>query len=189
MDKLTLEQILEALTDNGALKNDLLANLMTDDVVNNYLDSENGKKVLQPRMDRNFNKGLESWKQNNLEKLLNDEITKRFPNETPEQKEIRKLRKQMEQIKQEAVREKLTAQATEIASKSGLPAALVKYFVGSTEEETRCNLELIESEFKSQLDQSVVERTKGSTPTTPTQPFNNTTDLKSMSFTDYMNMQ
>lgn len=189
MEQLTLQQILEALTDNEALRTDLLANLMTDDVVNNYLDSDQGKKILQPRMDRNFNKGLESWKQNNLEKILNEEITKRFPNETPEQKEIRELRKQMEQIKQEAVREKLTAQATELASKSGLPAALVKYFVGSTEEETRCNLEIFESEFKAQLDQSVVERTKGTTPTTPTQSIAPTADMKNMSFTDFMNMQ
>lgn len=186
---MTIEEILESLQDNEALKNDLLANLVNDDVVNNYLDSDAGKKILQPRMDRNFNKGLDSWKQNNLEKIINEEMTKRFPNETPEQKQIRELKQQMEQIKQEAVREKLTAQATEIASKSGLPAALVKYFVGSTEEETRCNLELFESEYKAQLDKSVVERTKGTTPTTPTQANTSATDTKNMTFTDFINMQ
>jgi hypothetical protein len=183
-----LEKILELLNDNEALKTDLLANLVNDDVVNNYLDSESGKKVLQPRMDRNFNKGLDSWKQNNLEKIMNEEIAKRFPNETPEQKQIRELKQQMEQIKQEATREKLTSQATELASKSGLPAALVKYFVGSTEEETRCNLDLFESEYKTQLDKTVVERTKGTTPSTPTQT-TSTTDTKNMSFTDFISMQ
>lgn len=184
---MNLQQILETLKDNKDLKKDLLAELVNDEVVNNYLETDSGKKILQPRMDRNFNKGLESWKQNNLEKIIEDEIVKRFPNETPEQKQIRELKQQMEQIKQEAAREKLTVQATELASKSGLPAALVKYFVGTTEEETRCNLELFESEFKTHLDKSVIERTKGTTPSTPTQTSSSTMDTKNMSFTDFCN--
>jgi hypothetical protein len=45
------------------------------DVVEKWLQTNEGKKFLQPKLDSYFSKGLESWKNNNLEKLINAEKT------------------------------------------------------------------------------------------------------------------
>ena len=63
------EQILEFLKENPQMINELI----TPEVIGNFLDGEQGKKYLQPKMDAYFSKGLDSWKANNLEKLINDE--------------------------------------------------------------------------------------------------------------------
>lgn len=45
------------------------------DVVEKWLQTNEGKKFLQPKLDSYFSKGLETWKNNNLEKLINAEKT------------------------------------------------------------------------------------------------------------------
>ena len=80
----------------------------TAEAINVYLDSQEGAKLLQPRLDSYFSKGLQTWKDNNLNKLIDEEVAKRNPGETPEQKEIRELKAQIENDRNEREKEKLT---------------------------------------------------------------------------------
>lgn len=76
--------------------------------VEGFLDTPEGKKVLQPRLDSNFTKGLNSWKEKNLDKLVDEEVKKRNPDKTPEQLEIEKLRKQIEDAEKLAIAKRLS---------------------------------------------------------------------------------
>lgn len=175
------EQMMAFLKENP----DMINELITPEVVKNFLDGEQGKKYLQPKLDGYFNKGLESWKQNNLEKLINDEVGKRFPNETPEMKRIRELEQKLANQEQERVKAEMVANANKIIGEKGLPLSIAKYLAGSTLEETQANIYAFEQEYKQHLDKSVLDRTKGVTP--PSTPINNgqTVDIKNMSFSDY----
>ena len=123
----------------------------TAEVVNSYLDSQEGVKLLQPRLDGHFSKGLQTWKDNNLSKLIDEEVAKRNPGETPEQKEIRELKAQLEQDKAERLKEKLTNVAMKKADELGLPLDLVQHFIGADEDSTNSNLENFHSAFQTAI--------------------------------------
>lgn len=128
----------------------------TAEVVNSYLDSQEGAKLLQPRLDSHFSKGLQTWKDNNLSKLIDEEVSKRNPGETPEQKEIRELKAQLESDRLEREREKLTNLAMKKANDLGLPLDFVNHLIGNDENETNTNLEsfneLFQNAVQSQVD-------------------------------------
>lgn len=132
----------------------------TAEVVNSYLDSQEGVKLLQPRLDSHFSKGLQTWKDNNLTKLIDEEVAKRNPGETPEQKEIRELKAQLEQDKAERLKEKLTNVAMKKANELGLPLDLVQHFIGADEDSTNSNLENFNSAFQTALQTQVNSKFK-----------------------------
>jgi hypothetical protein len=132
----------------------------TAEVVNSYLDSQEGVKLLQPRLDSHFSKGLQTWKDNNLSKLIDEEVAKRNPGETPEQKEIRELKAQLEQDKAERLKEKLTNVAMKKADELGLPLDLVQHFIGADEDSTNSNLENFNSAFQTALKTQVDSKFK-----------------------------
>lgn len=132
----------------------------TAEVVNSYLDSQEGAKLLQPRLDSHFSKGLQTWKDNNLSKLIDEEVAKRNPGETPEQKEIRELKAQLEQDKAERLKEKLTNVAMKKADELGLPLDLVQHFIGADEDSTNSNLENFNSAFQTALQTQVDSKFK-----------------------------
>ena len=132
----------------------------TAEVVNSYLDSQEGVKLLQPRLDSHFSKGLQTWKDNNLSKLIDEEVAKRNPGETPEQKEIRELKAQLEQDKAERLKQKLTNVAMKKADELGLPLDLVQHFIGADEDSTNSNLENFNSAFQTAIQTQVNSKFK-----------------------------
>ena len=125
------------------------------DKVEGFLKTYEGKKLLQPILDKNFNKGLETWKTNNLENLVDDEVKKRNPDKTPEQLEIEKLKKEIESEKNARTRETLVNKALKVAKEKGLPDGIVDFFVGADEESTLSNLSNLEEVFNSAVTQAV----------------------------------
>lgn len=128
----------------------------TAEAINSYLDTKEGSKLLQPRLDSHFSKGLQTWKDNNLNKLIDEEVAKRNPGETPEQKEIRELKAQIEKDRNEREKEKLTNIAMKKANELGLPLNLVNHFIGTDENTTISNLEdfnkLYQESIQTQVD-------------------------------------
>lgn len=128
----------------------------TAEAINSYLDTQEGAKLLQPRLDSHFSKGLQTWKDNNLNKLIDEEVAKRNPGETPEQKEIRELKAQIEKDRNEREKEKLTNIAMKKANELGLPLNLVNHFIGTDENTTISNLEdfnkLYQESIQTQVD-------------------------------------
>ncbi|WP_102335741.1 DUF4355 domain-containing protein [Salimicrobium jeotgali] len=132
----------------------------TKEDVEGFLDTEEGKQLLQPRLDNYFTKGLNTWKENNLNKIIEDEVAKRNPKETPEQKRIRELEEQIEQGKQEAQREKLMNKAVSQASEKGLPTDIVSFFIGEDEDSTLNNLATFEEKYNAAVQSKVDEQFK-----------------------------
>lgn len=123
--------------------------------VEGFLDTPEGRKLLQPRLDAHFTKGLNTWKENNLEKLIEDEVKKRNPDKTPEQKELEQLRKEIEDERKARNREALKNKALSVADEKKLPKGVLDFFIAEDEESTLSNLEKLEEEYNQAVQSAV----------------------------------
>ena len=155
-----LKQFIEENKDNQEVQNYLRGLIMTPEGVNAFLDTPEGKKLLQPRLDQHFTKGLETWKEKTLPGLIDEEIKKKFPAETEEQKRLRKLEEELERERQTRIRAELMNKATTLATQKGLPVELVAYFVGQDEDSTVNNLTALENIWQQHLQKAVEEKFK-----------------------------
>lgn len=155
----TLEDVKKFLEENKenedvkSYLNELSA--VSADKVNGFLDTEEGKRLIQPRLDSHFTKGLDTWKANNLDALVDAKVKELYPEETEEQKRIRKLEKELEDQKTAAQREKLLNKAVSYASEKQLPADVAEFFIGEDEESTMKNLGAFEEKYNAALQKAI----------------------------------
>jgi hypothetical protein len=128
--------------------------------VKGFLDTEDGKKLVQPKLDSHFTKGLETWKQNNLEKLIEEEVGKRNPQKTPEQIELEKLRKEIEDERKARNRETLVNKALKVADEKALPKGIIDFFIADDEETTLTNLSKLEEDYSKAVQTAVDSKFK-----------------------------
>lgn len=129
-------------------------------------EDEGGQKWLNSFADSRVTQGINTFKEKSLPEILEKEISKRYPAETPEQKEIRELKQKFEDSEKQRAREALKAKALTLAGGKGLPGDLVDFFLGTDEETTTTNLGKLEEAFKAYEQKIVKEKFKqnGSTP-------------------------
>ncbi|GED03072.1 DUF4355 domain-containing protein [Bacillus atrophaeus] len=125
------------------------------DKVEGFLETDEGKRLIQPRLDSHFTKGLDTWKANNLDALVDAKVKELYPEETEEQKRIRKLEKELEDQKTAAQREKLLNKAVSYASEKQLPADVVEFFIGEDEDSTMKNLGVFEEKYTAALQAAI----------------------------------
>lgn len=132
------------------------------DDVKGFLDTEEGKRFIQPELDRYHSKGLESWKEKNLEDLIEQEVRKRNPEQSEEQKRISALEQELEKRDAEAKREKLRSNALGKAQELNLPTSLVDRFLGDSDEDTEQNLKTLKETFDKYVQKGVESKFKSS---------------------------
>lgn len=132
------------------------------DDVKGFLDTEEGKRFIQPELDRYHSKVLESWKEKNLEDLIEQEVRKRNPEQSEEQKRISALEQELEKRDAEAKREKLRSNALGKAQELNLPTSLVDRFLGDSDEDTEQNLKALKETFDKYVRKGVESKFKSS---------------------------
>lgn len=159
---MTFEEILAAMKqhENSDEYKKFVDGLFTPERVKAFLETEAGQKAMQPFIDKQAAKGLETWKTNNLQTLIDDEVKKRFPDTDPKDAEIANMKAQLEAMQKESTRKELLIKAQAIATEKKLPVSLVSYFVGDDEKATKANLETLEKVFTEALSASVDDRLK-----------------------------
>lgn len=155
-----LRQFLEENKGNQEVQSYLKGLYLTPEGVKTFLDTEEGRKILQPRLDSHFTKGLETWKEKTLPNLIEEEIKKKFPDETEEQKRLRKLEEELAKERQARIKSELVNKATTFATQKGLPVELVSYFVGQDEETTINNLTALENIWQQSIQKAVEDKFK-----------------------------
>ncbi len=119
---------------------------LTLESVQSFLnDNDEGKKWLQSFADTRVTDAFKTYETKTLPKKLEDEISKRYPPESEEAKQLSELKAQFEQSQKEAAREKLVNQALSTATEKSLPAKLVEFFVGEDADKTTANLGILEN--------------------------------------------
>ncbi|UQD52316.1 ribonuclease [Bacillus methanolicus] len=146
---------------------------LTLDAVQQFVnENDDAKKWLQSLTDSRVTEAIKTYEKKTLPKKLEEEIAKRFPPETPEQKQLRELQQKLEQIEQEKIRESLRNKALSLATEKQLPTKLVDFFIGQDEESTLKNLGMFEEVFSAAVQQAVEAKFKegGRNPNPATPP-------------------
>lgn len=128
--------------------------------VQSFCETADGKSWLDSIKDKHLQKGLDTWKTNNLSQLLADEIKKRYPDKDPKDIELESLKNEIGKMQTEKQRESLINQAMRLAGEKGLPLNLVSFFVGENEEITQANLKALEDNFNESVQKSLEARLK-----------------------------
>ncbi|MEN7437621.1 DUF4355 domain-containing protein [Bacillus velezensis] len=137
---------------------------------------------MQSQKDRFFSTSLNSWMESTFPQKLEEEIKKRYPDETPEQKRIRELELKNEEFERNARIEKMKSIALKTASDKKIPADLIDLLVSDNEEVTLGNLTKFEESMKPYIQEQVEDRLKNSSYTPPASVNNN----KAGSSSDFM---
>jgi len=127
------------------------------------------KSAIDSEKDTHSNKSLETWKTNNLEALVDEEVKKRNPEKTPEQLELEKLRKEIDDERNARNREALVNKALKVAKEKNLPDDIIDFFIADNEENTTANLSKFEETFNKAVQNQVELKFKdgGRNPETP----------------------
>lgn len=167
---MTFEEVQQYLKDNANSQEVQELLKPTAETVNNFLDTDQGAKLLQPRLDGHFTKGLQTWKDNHLSKIVEEEIAK-VTQESPETKRIRELEQKVAKAEQERTQERLKNVAAAQLSERKLPIELVDLVTSSDEETTTNIIDKVASIFDNAIKTSVEQRfkTNGREVANPTQ--------------------
>lgn len=137
------------------------------DRIEKFLSTDVGRKYIQPILDRYFSKGLETWKTNNLDKLIDAKVKELHPDKDTKDTKIKSLKAEIEGIRIESQKHELENIALKIAIEKKLPINLVRFFVGTDEKTTIENMKILETVFTTSLNKAVENRLKRDSYTPP----------------------
>lgn len=106
------------------------------------------KAFMDSEKDKHLTKSLETWKSNNLQGLIDEEIKKRFPDKDPKDLKLQELEIKLKEMEKETLRKELTNKALKSAQEKKLPAEIIDYFIGNDEESTNKNLTALETSLQ-----------------------------------------
>jgi hypothetical protein len=123
---------------------------ITAESAGKWLETEEGKKLIQPLMDKRVTEALKTYREGHygeeVKKAVADEIQRINPKETPEQKQIRELVDKDRKRDAELAKERLDRQALEVLTSEGLPSWYVDILPGNTIEEKKTAIAKIKAE-------------------------------------------
>lgn len=119
----------DELLDFAKSNNNFDVNKVTlDDYKNMLANNQEIKGYYTSTVDSKVSKGIESWKKNNLNKIIEEEIKKRDnSNLTPEQKQIKELQEKLNNMEQEKTKQELLNTNRTKLKEKGLSEDLAKY--------------------------------------------------------------
>lgn len=123
-----------------------------------FMETEEGRKILNPMFDSKVSKAIDTWKTNNLEKVVNDELVKKGFVQTEEQKQMLALQQEIENIKREKAMAELNAIKLSELSNNGLPNTFANYVVGDSEEAIRESILGLKSTFETTVAEAVKKK-------------------------------
>lgn len=104
-----------------------------------FKEDETGKKLYTSILDSETDIRINKWKENNLNKLVADEVKKLNPDKSPIELELEQLKADLAKEKSEKIKkEQLNYAITNFDYK--LPSEILEKFIGENDEQTKNNL-------------------------------------------------
>ena len=151
MKKSELMELMKSIADDAdideTIKGSNLAELfkkdLTLDEVRNFIESnQEGKQYLQSYGDKRVTDGIKSWKDKNLQTLINDEVLKATgKKKTPEQLKIEELEKNFNEQKAKAERAEKIAKYKDVLAEKKIPGEMIDYFLTDNDETTNTRID------------------------------------------------
>lgn len=122
VDEITLEQFKNALENNLECKG--------------YYDS-----IVDKTVNKRLDKSIDTWKTNNLENLINEEVNKRYPQKTEAEIQFEKQQKELEKAMEEKKQLELQIKYQNLMVENNLPMEILDFVAGKDVETTISNVE------------------------------------------------
>jgi hypothetical protein len=169
MDLKEIKAWLEENKENGEAKAylDSFKVQPTLEVFKNKLNETDFKSFMDSEKDKHLSKGIETFKTNNLEKLINEEIKKRFPDKDAKDIQVEALRSELEKMKKENIMKEIKNQAILLLDSKKLPKEVLDFIVSDDLEKTKANIESFGNVFNPYIQSAVEERIKNGSYTPP----------------------
>ena len=168
--EIQVEQVEETKAMVDEPKADLInkENLTLEELKNIINGNEGFKAWLSSEKDRHFSTSLNTWKENNLSKEVEKEISKRYPAETEEQKKLRDLELKLQSMEQESKMKEIKANTMRVINDKKLDSEILDFVLSETEEVTISKIDKLESLIDKLATQRVEEKYKqaNTTPST-----------------------
>ena len=143
-------------------------NLTLEELKNIINENEGFKAWLSSEKDRHFSTSLNTWKENNLSKEVEKEISKRYPAETEEQKKLRDLELKLQAMEQESKMKEIKANTMRVINDKQLDSEILDFVLSDNEETTIANIDKFEGLIERLANKRLEEKYKNAN-TTPTQ--------------------
>ena len=169
-DNKEIQQTEEIKAEVDGPKADLINkdNLTLEELKNIINENEGFKAWLSSEKDRHFSTSLNTWKENNLSKEVEKEISKRYPAETEEQKKLRDLELKLQAMEQESKMKELKANTMRVINDKQLDSEILDFVLSDNEETTIANIDKFEGLVERLANKRLEEKYKNAN-TTPTQ--------------------
>ena len=133
--------------------------------LNKLLESD---KSLQGLFDKKVTTGIENFKKNGMQKLIEAEVLKRTgKNETPEQKEIRELKERLDKADKEKAKAEMISKYKDVLAEKKIPSNMIDFLLAQDDETTGANIELFENSMKQYIETGIKEKLGDSEYTPP----------------------
>jgi hypothetical protein len=141
---MTIEEIKKFLAENKD-KTDVAEFLkslsgVNSDNVKAYLETDEGKKIAQSITDARVTQAIETFKKNNLDKLINDGVSKKYvelhPEETADQKRIRELEQKFNESENSKKQAELKNKTLKLLTSKGMDTDILDVLNIGTDEDT-----------------------------------------------------
>ena len=143
-------------------------NLTLEELKNIINENEGFKAWLSSEKDRHFSTSLNTWKENNLSKEVEKEISKRYPAETEEQKKLRDLELKLQAMEQESKMKEIKANTMRVINDKQLDSEILDFVLSDNEETTIANIDKFEGLVERLANKRLEEKYKNAN-TTPSQ--------------------
>ena len=171
MLKSELLALINEVDDNADIDEIILSNGFAKPItdvegLNKLLESD---KSLQGLFDKKVTTGIENFKKNGMQKIIEAEVLKRTgKNETPEQKEIRELKERLDKADKEKAKAEMISKYKDVLTEKKIPSNMIDFLLAEDDETTGANIELFENSMKQYIETGIKAKLGDSEYTPPT---------------------
>ena len=171
MLKSELLALINEVDDNADIDEIILSNGFAKPItdvegLNKLLESD---KSLQGLFDKKVTTGIENFKKNGMQKIIEVEVLKRTgKNETPEQKEIRELKERLDKADKEKAKAEMISKYKDVLTEKKIPSNMIDFLLAEDDETTGATIELFENSMKQYIETGIKAKLGDSEYTPPT---------------------
>lgn len=159
--ELSPEVIIGAIEANPELAQAIQPHVLTKDAVSSFLKTDEGLGIVAPMIDQSVSKGINAWKEKNLENIVQERLAELNPAETPEQKQLKQMQAQMAAIQKDKQMLEMRGVAQEALAKAGLPASLAGYVLSDNPEAVKHKVSELDIEIQNIVSGIVDQKVAG----------------------------
>lgn len=159
--ELSPEVIVGAIEANPELAQAIQPHVLTKDAVSSFLKTDEGLGIVAPMIDQSVSKGINAWKEKNLENIVQERLAELNPAETPEQKQLKQMQAQMAAIQKDKQMLEMRGVAQEALAKAGLPASLAGYVLSDNPEAVKHKVSELDIEIQNIVSGIVDQKVAG----------------------------